>query len=114
MKVALGKLACSGIKTHLGDDIAAATRTALFHYTHKLKSGRRPLAPPAFLANAVPREPAIAFDLAVDPETEAMLEREALRQRTTTSRLAAHTVLVYLAELDFLAAPEGAMRKNYL
>jgi hypothetical protein len=113
MRIALGKLACSGIEAHLGDDIAAGTRKALFHYTRKLKSGRRPLPSPAFLACDARREPAIAFDLSVDPETEAMIEREALRQRTTTKCLAAHSVLVYLAELDFLSAP-SAVRDHYL
>jgi hypothetical protein len=102
MKVTLGKLACSGIEAHLGHDIAAGTRTALFHYARKLKAGRRPLPPPHFLDDLASQEPAVAFDLTVDPETEAVLEQEALRQRTTLGRLAAHTVLVYLAELEFL------------
>jgi hypothetical protein len=102
MRVALGKLACSGIETHLGDDIPAGTRKALFHYARKLKAGRRPVAPPRFLDDLAPQESAVAFDLTVDPETEAVLEQEALRQRTTIGRLAAHTVLVYLAELEFL------------
>jgi hypothetical protein len=112
MRVALGKFACSGIEAQLGDDIQAGTRKALFHYARKLKAGRRPLAPPRFLADHDPVEPALAFDLTVDPETEAVLEQEALRQRTTLSQLAAHTVLVYLAELEFLGvAPRaGASR----
>lgn len=108
MRVALGKLACTGIEAHLGDDIPAGTRKALFHYARKLKAGRRPLAPPPFLADETPPEPALAFDLTVDPETEAMLEQEALRQRTTLSELAAHTVLVYLAELEFLGVAPRA------
>ncbi len=102
MKVALGKLACSGLETHLGSDIPDGTRTALFHYARKLTAGRKPVAPPRFLADQATQESAVAFDLTVDPETEAMLEQEALRQRTTLSQLAAHTVLVYLAELEFL------------
>jgi hypothetical protein len=102
MKVALGKFACSGIEAHLGDDIPAGVRTALCHYTRKLKAGRRPVAPPRFLDAQEAPEEQIAFDLAVDPETEAVLEQEALRQRTTLTRLASHTVLVYLAELEFL------------
>jgi hypothetical protein len=108
MKVALGKLACSGIETHLGDDIPAGTRTALFHYARKLKAGRRPPAQPRFLADQTPLEPEVAFELTIDPETEAMLEQEALRQRTTLSQLAAHTVLVYLAELEFLGVAPRA------
>jgi hypothetical protein len=108
MKVALGKFACSGIETHLGDDIPAGTRKALFHYARKLKAGRRPLAPPRFLDDMAVPEPAVAFDLAVDPETEAVLEQEALRQRTTIGQLVTHTVLVYLAELEFLGVAPRA------
>jgi hypothetical protein len=104
MRVALGQFACIGIETHLGTDIPAGVRTALFHYAGKLKTGRRPVAFPHFLADAAPQEAEVAFDLTVDAETEAMLEREAVLQRTTTSRLVAHTVLVYLAELEFLSA----------
>jgi hypothetical protein len=109
MRVALGQFACSGIETHLGEDIPAGVRKALFHYAGKLKTGRRPVAFPRFLADQAPQEAQVAFDLTVDAETEAMLEREALRQRTTLSQLVAHTVLVYLAELEFLGAapPRG-------
>jgi hypothetical protein len=108
MRVALGKFACAGIEAQLGDDIAAGTRTALFHYVRKLKAGRRPIMPPRFLADQMPQEPQAAFDLTVDPETEAMLAQEALRQRTTLSQLAAHTVMVYLAELEFLGVAPRA------
>ncbi len=112
MRVALGQFACSGIETHLGSDIPAGVRTALFHYAGKLKTGRRPVAFPRFLAETAPADAELAFDLTVDAETEAMLEREALRQRTTTSQLVAHTVLIYLAELEFLGvgARAGAER----
>jgi hypothetical protein len=108
MRVALGKLACSGIEAHLGDDIPAGTRKALFHYARKLKAGRRPLAQPRFLDDMSAPETAVAFELTVDPETEAMLEQEALRQRTTIGQLAAHTVLIYLAELEFLGVAPRA------
>lgn len=108
MRIALGKFACSGIEAHLGDDIPAAVRTALLHYTRKLKAGRRPVAPPRFLDAQEAPEAEVSFDLAVDPETEAVLEREALRQRTTMTRLASHTVLVYLAELEFLGVSPRA------
>ena len=108
MKVALGKFACKGIETHLGGDIPDGTRKALFHYARKLKAGRRPMAPPRFLSDQAPPQGGIAFDLTIDPETEAALEQEALRQRTTVERLAAHTVLVYLAELEFLGIATGA------
>lgn len=94
----------------MGADIPAGVRTALLHYAGKLKTGRKPVAFPAFLADLAPQEAKITFDLTVDAETEAMLEREALRQRTTMSQLVAHAVLVYLAELEFLsAAPRGPL-----
>jgi hypothetical protein len=110
MRVSLGKFACTGIETHLGDDIPAGVRTALFHYARKLKAGRGPLAAPSFLGDLTPSEPQATFELALDPETEAMLDREAERQGTTLSQLAAHTVMVYLAELDFLGiAPRAGV-----
>ena len=102
MRVSLGKFACSGIEAHLGEDIPAGVRAALSHYVRKLKAGRGPLAPPTFLDDLTPPEPQATFDLSVDPETEAVLGQEAARQGTTLSQLAAHTVMVYLAELDFL------------
>lgn len=110
MKVALGKFACSGIETQLGSDVPAGVRMALFHYAGKLKTGRRPIPFPRFLADRDPEEPEMAFDLIVDVETEAMLEQEALRQRTTMDQLVTHSVLVYLAELEFLAA--GPLRSD--
>jgi len=101
MRVSLGKFACSGIEAHLGEDIPAGVRAALSHYVRKLKAGRGPLDPPTFL-DLTPAEPQATFDLSVDAETEAVLGQEAARQGTTLSQLASHTVMVYLAELDFL------------
>jgi hypothetical protein len=106
MRVELSKFACDGIETQLGADIPGGVRMALFHYASKLKAGRKPSPFPRFLSGPSP-EVERAFDLTVDPETEAILERDALRQRTTTDRLVSHAVLVYLAELEFLgAAPQ--------
>jgi len=108
MRVSLGKFACSGIEAHLGEDIPAGVRTALSHYLRKLKGGRGPLAAPTFLGDLSPQEPAASFELEVDSETEAVLSREAERQGTTKSQLAAHSVMVYLAELDFLGVSPRA------
>jgi hypothetical protein len=108
MRIALGKFACSGIEAHLGEDIPAGVRKALFHYVGKLKGGRRPAAFPPFLTEQAPPGDQLTFELAIDAETEAMLEQEALRQRTTASKLVVHSVMLYLAELDFLSAsPAG-------
>ena len=108
MKIALGTFARSGIETQLGADIPAAVGAALSHYAGKLKAGRPPLGVPQSSLELAPRDPQFDFDLPVDAETEALLEQEAARQGTSVSQLAAHTVLVYLAELDFLAVPARA------
>lgn len=108
MKVALSTFACRGIETHLGADVPTGVRTALFHYTRKLKTGRRPTPFPSFLAKRPPGAAEVAFELAVDAETRALLEREALRQRIEVSKLVAHSVFIYLAELEF----QGSLPRN--
>jgi hypothetical protein len=100
MRIALGTFASSGIEAHLGDDIAAGVRVALSDYARRLESGPAPIGLPRFIPDCASQEPAIVFDLPVDEDTRATLEREAARQGTTVSRLAVHGVLVYLAELD--------------
>lgn len=108
VNVELGKLACRGLEGHFGaDSVSAGTRKALLHYAYKLRAGRHPVAAPQFLRAET--SPEVRFDLTLDRETEALLAQEARRQRTTMSRLAAHAVLVYLAELDFLGVvPRGS------
>lgn len=100
ISVELGKLACTGLEGHFGTDLTVGTRKALLHYAYKLKAGRRPIAAPRFLGSASPA--GAKFDLTLDRETEALLAQEARRLRISTTRLATHAVLVYLAELDFL------------
>ena len=104
MRVALGTFARSGIETQLGNDVAGAVQAALSHYAGKLKAGRPPVVPPQFYAEPLAESERV-IDLAVDTETEALLEREAAKYGTDVSHFAAHTVMVYLAELDFLASP---------
>ena len=104
--VELGKLACSGLEGHFGTDLSVGVRKALLHYAYRLKVGRMPLAPPRFLRSDP--SPCVKVDLTLDRESEAVLAQEAHRQQTTMSQLAAHAVLVYLAELDFLGVvPRG-------
>lgn len=100
LNVELGKLACSGLEGHFGSDLAVGARKALLHYAYKVKAGRRPLAAPRFLGPGA--DPEARFELTLDRETEALLDQEARRLRVTTTSLATHAVLVYLAELDFL------------
>jgi hypothetical protein len=88
-------------------DIEAAVNAALLHYADKLRSGRAPIALPGFCRDQV--DPAAVLDLAVEPRCQALLVRDAARQGITVSRLAAHAVLIYLAELDFLTS--GATSK---
>lgn len=104
MKISLGTFARSGIEAQLGDDLDATVQAALCHYAGKLKAGRPPLDPPRFSREPV-ASTAVNLDLAVDSETEELLEREAARQDTSLSQLVGHSVLVYLAELDFLSSP---------
>jgi hypothetical protein len=106
IRVQLGKLACYGLEEHFCADVPGGVRRALVHYAYKLRVGRRPIAPPRFLDEEPP--PQAEFELRLDPETEAALEQEALRQRLSLSRLASHAVLVYLAELEFLGATSPA------
>jgi hypothetical protein len=106
VNVQLGELACKGLEGHFGPDLSSGVRKALVHYAYKLRVGRRPIAPPRFLGDPPP--PRAAFDLTLDSETEAMLEGEAEKQHVSVSRLAAHAVFVYLAELEFLGIKSSA------
>ena len=110
MKVPLGKFACNGIEAFLDSDIPAGVRAALSDFTRRVESGRPPVGLPRFsdFSDAAGAEPALDLDLPVDDRTWRVLEREAARQGTTVSQLAAHSVLVYLAELDRLTPPDGA------
>ena len=100
VSVELGKLSCTGLEGHFGTDLTVGARKALLHYAYKLKTGRKPIAAPRFLGSPSPAE--AKFDLTLDRETEALLSQEARRLQITTTQLATHAVLVYLAELDFL------------
>lgn len=78
----------------------AGVRKALLHYVYKVKAGRRPVTAPRFLP--VSSQPEVKFILTLDRETEAVLHREAARQRIDVTQLTTHAVMVYLAELEFL------------
>jgi hypothetical protein len=102
MQISLGKFACTSIREQIGPDLQAAAETALFHYVIKLKLGRPPIAVPQGLSPEQGGEPEVTLTLAVDSDTEKLLEHEAGRQGTTVSKLAVHSIFVYLAELDLL------------
>jgi hypothetical protein len=106
IRVQLGELAYKGVEQHFYADVAGGVRRALVHYAYKLRVGRRPPPPPRFLPDPSPTH--VEFELRLDPETEAILKQEALRQRIGIERLATHAVLVYLAELEFLGVSTTA------
>ena len=105
MKVPLGTFARNGIEAFLDSDIPAGVRAALSDFTQRIEAGRLPVGLPRF---SEPAEAEPALELSVDERTWSVLEREAARQGTTVSQLAAHSVLVFLAELDRLTPPGGA------
>jgi hypothetical protein len=105
MKVSLGHFACTGIEAQIGGDIPAGARRAVLRYVDRVRAGRRPVSLPDFLGELEPPAPGFSFDLSVDAETEALLEREALRQQTTIERLVAYAVLAFIAEEEILGVP---------
>lgn len=104
IRVALDNFARTGIEAQIGPDVPKGVRTAIFHYAYKLKAGRRPIEIPRFLRKQAAEEPRASFELTLDGEAASLLELEAARQEATLSEMINHTVMVYLAELDFLSA----------
>ena len=105
MKIPLGTFACNGIEAYLDVDVATGVRAALSDFTQRLESGRTPAGLPRTPLEPVSAQPAMAVDLSLDERTWQLLQREARRQGTTVAQLAAHSVLVYLSELDRLTPP---------
>jgi hypothetical protein len=102
MQVEVGPFTRHGIEERLGPDLPAGVEIALLYYVGKLRSGRGAPKFPSFLQNAGIEGPVAEVELNVGAEVEELLLTEAERQRTTVDRLAAHSVLIYLAELDRL------------
>lgn len=107
MRVELGKFARWSIESRLGSNIRVGVLTALTHYTRRLKSGRRPLAPPRFCRDS-PAEVDTALELQVGPETRALLERQACEHGVTLNQVLIHAVFTYLVDLDLVEPVEGA------
>jgi len=106
MKVPLGTFTCNGIEAYLDADIAASVRAALSDFTQRLESGRAVDLPRTPL-ELVSADPATTVDVTLDERTWQLLQGEARRQSTTVGQLAAHSVLIYLAELDRLTPPSA-------
>ena len=99
VSVELGKLACTGLEGHFGTDLTVGTRKGPVALPYKLKAG----------AQADRRRPSLSltsaeakFDRRSIATPKQLFSQEARRLRISTTRLATHAVLVYLAELDFL------------
>jgi len=108
VKVPLGTFACNGIEAFLDADVTACVRAALSDFTQRLESGGAPIDLPGASLEAGSAEPATSVEITLDEHGWRLLRGEARRQGTTVSRLSAHAVLVYLAELDRLTPPSGA------
>jgi hypothetical protein len=100
VKVELGYFATCAMQARVGTDLAQGVREAVKHYSRRLESGRKPLALPPFLGSDDAPEEELALEVAIGPETEATLEREADRQHATPQQILRHAVLTYLADLD--------------
>jgi hypothetical protein len=111
MQVAVGSFARQGIEDRLGPDLPAGLEIALLYYVGKLRSGRGAMKFPSFLQSTRIEGPVAEVELNVGPEVEKLLSAEAKRRHTTVDRLAAHSVFLYLAELDRLES-EGRAASN--
>jgi hypothetical protein len=108
MQVGLGPFVRQGIEDRLGPDVRAGVEIALLYYFGKLSSGRGAPDYPPFLQTRGFEASVAEVELDVGPEVEAMISSEAERQHITVDRVAAHSVLIYLAELDRVEAETAA------
>lgn len=103
IKVSIGPFAEAMIDRHLGRDPSEVAEAALVRYAVRLVHGRPPEGIPRFRpAWRGVRRGGTVVEPCVDGRTAALLAGEARRRRVTLDRIAAHAVLVYLAEIDAL------------
>lgn len=110
MQVVVGPFTRRGIEERLGPDLPAGVELSLLYYVGKMRSGRDAPRFPSFLQSAGFEAPGAVIELNVGPDVEEVLSAEAERQHTTVDRLAAHSVFLYLAELDRLDDEGCALR----
>lgn len=100
MKVVLGTFTRSGIEALLGGDIAACVRAALGRYAERVELEPTRRAIPG-RPDLRPTSVGAEIELALDPEVEAALEREARESGgASLDQVVTHAVLAYLADLD--------------
>jgi hypothetical protein len=108
LKVALGPFARSAVEANTGSDVPAGIQAALDEYVRRIESGVRPIGLPRLASEAAGAASDDFLELPVDEHTFAVLEREAALQGASPGEIAAHAVLLYLAELDRLSPPNAS------
>lgn len=94
MKVLLGPLAKSALESRVGSELPLAINAALDYYVQRIAGDRPPAPVPDFLVAH-----GTQLEVRVDERVEAALVAVAEGQGVGVPELAAHAVLVYLAEL---------------
>ncbi len=102
VKIELGTFATASVEANLGCDVLTGLQLAVTDYVRKLEVGAAPTSIPCLPAGTPPAESKRGFELPLDGSTLTTLRSEAAREGVSVSRLAAHAVFVYLAELDRL------------
>jgi hypothetical protein len=100
LRVALCRFAREEVEARLGGDIALGVGAALEHYARRFDSGHAPAALPGFLVDSPGEALEAELELSVAPEVRKALEREVRRSGAALDQLAAHSVFVYLADID--------------
>ncbi|HKI66425.1 MAG TPA: hypothetical protein VJ989_04085 [Solirubrobacterales bacterium] len=99
MKLVLGTFARDGIEALWGSDLPGGVRRALRRYAARENSGVAGCLDRGWLQKL--GDDGVDLELSLDSETEKALERKAREYSgVTVEELAAHAVLVYLADLD--------------
>lgn len=99
MKLVLGTFARDGIEALWGSDLSAGVRRALRHYAARENSAVVGCIDRGWLRTL--GDGGVDLDLSLDSETQEALERRAREHGgVTVEELAAHAVLVYLADRD--------------
>jgi hypothetical protein len=115
MMVGLGPFVQQGIEDRFGPDLPAGVEISLLFYLGRMNSGRGAPEYPAFLQNSGFEDPVAEVELNIGADVEEQILGEAKRRHISIDRLAAHSVFIYLAELDRVeqeaAAPERAATK---